>query len=107
MQQESGQYHPNPCDGSGTNRLFGVRRSTSPTRELEESPSPVLGFSHELRTALAVITLIIGNLDLLYERLGDDERRRMIRNIRKHTEKLNALVLDALERGSDPSPCST
>jgi signal transduction histidine kinase len=107
MQQESGQYLPNPRDVPGTNRSFRVGRQVSPMRESEGSPTLVLDFPHELRTALAIITLIIGNLDLLYERLGDDERRKMIRKIRKHTEKLNALVLDAMECASDPSRCST
>jgi len=52
--------------------------------------------SHELRTSLAIITLISGNLDLLYERLEDHERKKMIRDIRKHTQKLNDLVGDVL-----------
>jgi K+-sensing histidine kinase KdpD len=50
-----------------------------------------------LRTSLAIITLVSGNLDLLYERLDDEERQRMIRSIRKHTQKLNDLIGDMLE----------
>lgn len=54
--------------------------------------------SHELRTSLAIITLLCGNLDRLYERLNEKDRRAIIRNLRKHTHKLNALVGDVLER---------
>jgi len=55
-----------------------------------------IDLSHELRTALAIITLLSGNLDLLYDRLDDRERRRMIRDIRKQTQKVNDLVANAL-----------
>jgi hypothetical protein len=57
--------------------------------------------SHELRTSLAIITLLCGNLDRLYERLGDDERRTMIQKMRKHTQRLNELVGDALIAGQE------
>ena len=53
--------------------------------------------SHELRTVLAIITLLSGNLDLFYERLDDEKRRTMIRDIRTQTRKLNNLVGDVLE----------
>jgi hypothetical protein len=47
---------------------------------------------HELRTSLAILTLLSGNLDLLYERLPDRERKRMIQDIRKHAQRLNNMV---------------
>jgi K+-sensing histidine kinase KdpD len=48
--------------------------------------------SHELRSCLSIITFLSGNLDLLYERLDDEQRRRMIRDIRKHAQKINSFV---------------
>ena len=63
-----------------------------------------IDLSHEVRTSLAVITLVSGNLDLLYERLGDDERRKMIRNIRTHTRKLNDLIDEVLAICNDRGP---
>lgn len=61
-----------------------------------QDPGEPLDLAHELRTSLAIIMLIGGNLDLLYERLTDAERRKMIRDIRKHTQKLNELIADVL-----------
>ncbi len=58
---------------------------------------------HELLTSLAVITLLSGNLDLLYERLQEDKRRKIIRDIRKHTQRLYELVDDLLRLLNDRS----
>lgn len=55
-----------------------------------------IDLSHELRTTLAIITLVSGNLDLLYDRLDDNQRQKMIRDIRVQTEKLNAFIGDVL-----------
>jgi hypothetical protein len=41
--------------------------------------------------------LLSGNLDLLYERLDDARRRKMIRDIRNHTQRLTELIGDVLE----------
>ena len=60
--------------------------------------------SHELRTSLAVIALLSGNLDLLYERLPDEKRRRMIRDIRKHAQRLGERIGDILALCDDPAP---
>jgi signal transduction histidine kinase len=57
----------------------------------------VSNVSHELRTPLSIITLLSGNLDTLYERLDDEKRRTMIRDIRTHTRALNDLISDVLE----------
>jgi signal transduction histidine kinase len=57
----------------------------------------VSNVSHELRTPLSVITLLSGNLDTLYERLDDEKRRAMIRDIRTHARSLNELISDVLE----------
>ena len=63
--------------------------------------------SHELRTSLAVVTLVSGNLDRLYERLDDGQRRKMIRDIRQHMRKLNNVIGDLLTLPSDCDPRST
>lgn len=48
--------------------------------------------AHEIRTELTILTLLSGNLDLLYDLLDDDKRRQMIQSMRKHTRALNELV---------------
>lgn len=53
-------------------------------------------FHHELRTQLAAITLLSGNLDLLYERLDDEQRRKLIKDLRRHTHALNDLAGELL-----------
>jgi|GEM_PF-7031523 len=68
--------------------------SESDTAHLPTGPDQEL--SHALRTRLAIITLLSGNLDLLYERLDDEKRRAMIRDLRKHTRALNDLASDLL-----------
>jgi CheY-like chemotaxis protein len=50
-----------------------------------------------LRTRLAILTLLSANLDTLYERLGDDKRQQMIRDLRRHSQALNGLFLSLLE----------
>jgi PAS domain S-box-containing protein len=57
----------------------------------------VSNVSHELRTPLSVITLVSGNLDTLYERLDDDVRRQMIRDIRAYVREMNHIVGNVLE----------
>lgn len=60
-----------------------------------------IDLAHELRTSLAILTLLSGNLDLLYERLDDGRRRKMIRDIRKHMQRLNGLITDILALRDD------
>jgi signal transduction histidine kinase len=57
----------------------------------------VSNVSHELRTPLSVITLVSGNLDTLYERLDDDMRRQMIRDVRAYVREMNHIVGNVLE----------
>ena len=67
--------------------------------ELDPARRPQLpgrDIHHELRTELAAITLLSGNLDLLYERLDDEKRRKLIKDLRKHTHALNDLASDLL-----------
>lgn len=53
--------------------------------------------SHTVRTQLTLITLLSTNLDLLYDRLEDEKRRQMIRDLREQARLLNGLVISALE----------
>ena len=55
------------------------------TQEVAHTDQPNPDIAHALRTRLAVITLLSGNLDMLYERLEDEKRRKMIRDLRLHT----------------------
>ncbi len=78
--------------------FVSVQRDITPLKEAERSKTKfVSDVSHELRTPLSVITLLGDNLDTLYDRLDNDKRRQMIRDIQKHTEALNNLVDDILE----------
>ncbi len=55
-----------------------------------------MDIAHELRTSLAIITLLSGNLEILYERLDDDRRCKMISDIRRQTKRLNAIIGELL-----------
>jgi hypothetical protein len=52
--------------------------------------------------------LLSTNLDLLYDRLDDEKRKKMIRELREQARLLNGLVVSALEmlreRMADPRP---
>jgi len=52
--------------------------------------------SHELRTPLSIMTLLTGNLEVLYDRLNTHKRRTMIHDIRQHTRMLNELLDNVL-----------
>lgn len=85
--------------------LVGVPPEIAPTPEARQPEDRVEGdLAHELRTSLAIVTLLSGNLEILYDRLNDDKRRRMIRDIRKQMQRLNALTDDVLELCNDRGP---
>lgn len=87
--------------------LAGLRPEIAPnqeTRNLEDRADGDL--AHELRTSLAIVTLLSGNLELLYDRLNDEKRRKMIGDIRKQMQRLNALTDDVLELCNDSGPVS-
>jgi len=78
--------------------FVSVQRNITPLRLAERLKDQfVSNVSHELRTPLSVITFISGNLDMLYERLDEAKRRKMIRDIREHTQTLNDLISRILE----------
>jgi signal transduction histidine kinase len=91
------QQHP-ACDVVSSHRVrHPIRFAEGPqdSRGLDESGNLedlAQRISHELRTCLSIVTFLSGNLDLLYERLDDEKRRKMIRDIRKHAQKINSLV---------------
>jgi PAS domain S-box-containing protein len=88
-------------DSHKPDQLIGhvcVQRDITPIKEAERLKDRfVSNVSHELRTPLSVIALVSGNLDRLYERLADEKRRKMIRDIREHAQVLNDLIGDVLE----------
>jgi PAS domain S-box-containing protein len=74
-----------------------VQRDITPLKEAERLKDQfVSNVSHELRTPLSVITLLSGNLDTLYDRLADTQRRAMIHDIREQTRVLNELITGVL-----------
>ncbi len=78
--------------------FVSVRRDITPLKEAQRLKDRfVSNVSHELSTPLSVITLLADNLDTLYERLDDDKRRQMIRDIQKHAQVLNDLIEGVLE----------
>ena len=88
-------HEPDSRDLAG---YVSIERDITPIKAAERTKDEfVSNVSHELRTPLSVITLIGGNLDRLYHRLEDDQRRQMIRDIREHTSVLNDLIQDILE----------
>jgi PAS domain S-box-containing protein len=89
------------CDPYNPSQLIGfvsVQRDITLLKEAERLKDRfVSNVSHELRTPLSAITLLSGNLDMLYECLDDNKRRKMIRDIREHTQVLDDLIGDVLE----------
>ena len=97
---------PRHQDGGPPVGLLNVPPGTNGSLGGNGSDDPAFDLSHELRTSLAVITLISGNLDRLYERLDDGQRRKMIQDLRKHTHKLNGVIGDILTLPAECDPLS-
>ena len=89
------------CEPAGTGEVVGlvsVHRDITSVKEAERWKDRFISdVSHELRTPLSVLTLVSGNLDVLYDSLGDDRRRQMIQDIRQHTQVLSTVVDAVLE----------
>lgn len=78
--------------------MVSIQRDITPLKEAQRAKDRFISnVSHELRTPLSVITLHSGNLETLYDRLTDDQRRRLIREIRSQADLLNELIGDVLE----------
>jgi PAS domain S-box-containing protein len=78
--------------------FVSVQQDITPLKEAERLKDRfVSNVSHELSTPLSVLTLLAENLNTLYERLDDTRRRKMVRDIQKHTQILNDLIDDVLE----------
>ncbi|MEO7910792.1 MAG: response regulator [Roseiflexaceae bacterium] len=87
-----------PDDQERTSGFVIVQRDITLLKEAERLKDQfVSNVSHELRTPLSVITLLSGNLDTLYERLDDPQRRGITRDIRAQARVLNELITDVLE----------
>jgi PAS domain S-box-containing protein len=87
-----------PDDQERTSGFVIVQRDITLLKEAERLKDQfVSNVSHELRTPLSVITLLSGNLDTLYERLDDQQRRGITRDIRTQARVLNELITDVLE----------
>lgn len=57
----------------------------------------VSNVSHELRSPMSLITMLVGSLEMLYLRLDDAKRLEIIGDIRKHARVLSDLISDVLE----------
>jgi two-component system phosphate regulon sensor histidine kinase PhoR len=85
--------HPDMLAG-----MVSIQRDITPIKEAERAKDRFISnISHELRTPLSIITLHSGNLDILFDRLDADQRRRLVREIRTHADILNDLLEDVLE----------
>ena len=97
MSQQLGRTPANVHDAELPGSLTEVQSQQRQYAEQDIGEQSEAALSYELRTILAVITLVSGNLDLLYDQLNDEQRQKMIRDIRKHTEKMNDFIADVLE----------
>jgi signal transduction histidine kinase len=76
----------------------GVIRDLTPFREsVRLQQQFIANVSHELRTPLSVIMLIIENYERYYHKMDDEARLRMIADIHKRADALNALAEKVLD----------
>lgn len=67
-------------------------------RELEELKSRFVStVSHELRTPLSAVMLQVSTLNKYYDRIVENERRQMVRDIQRQAYVLRELIEDILE----------
>ena len=84
--------------GGRPSGMVGVQRDIEPLKAAERMKEQFMAnASHELRTPLSIIALHSGNLDTLYNRLPDAQRRHLIRQVRFQADLLNELIGDVLE----------
>ncbi|NTW00785.1 MAG: response regulator [Oscillochloris sp.] len=78
--------------------MVSIQRDITPLKAAERMKDQFISnVSHELRTPLSIIALHSGNLDNLYDRLHDEQRRRLIREVRAQAHLLDDLIGDILE----------
>ncbi|EFO80898.1 multi-sensor signal transduction histidine kinase [Oscillochloris trichoides DG-6] len=78
--------------------MVSIQRDITPLKVAERMKDQFISnVSHELRTPLSIIALHSGNLDTLYDRLNDGQRRQLIREVRAQVERLDDLIGDILE----------
>jgi signal transduction histidine kinase len=99
MQHEPAHHLLDPYETRPVDCLSGVPHAESAISKPDGLANFGFDLSHEVRTSLAIVTLLCGNLDRLYERLEDKDRRTMIHDMRKHVRRLNELVGDVLSVG--------
>jgi PAS domain S-box-containing protein len=87
-----------PQLGEQTIGMVSIQRDITPLKAAERLKDHFISnISHELRTPLSIIALHSGNLDTLYDRLADEQRRQLIRQVRIQTDLLEDLIGDVLE----------
>lgn len=87
-----------PHLGDQTIGMVSIQRDITPLKAAERLKDHFISnISHELRTPLSIIALHSGNLDTLYDRLADEQRRQLIRQVRIQTDLLEDLIGDVLE----------
>lgn len=87
-----------PRSGERPIGLVSIQRDITPLKAAERTKDRFISnVSHELRTPLSIIALHSGNLDTLYERLDDERRRKLIREVRVQAGLLDELIGDLLE----------
>ncbi|MBX0330567.1 response regulator [Oscillochloris sp. ZM17-4] len=78
--------------------VVSVHRDITPLKAAERTKDLFISnVSHELRTPLSIIALHSGNLDTLYDRLGEERRRHLIREVRAQAQLLDDLISDILD----------
>ncbi|NJO81533.1 MAG: response regulator [Blastochloris sp.] len=81
-----------------TTGMVSVHRDITPLKAAERTKDTFISnVSHELRTPLSIIALHSGNLETLYARLSEEQRRRLIREVRNQAQLLDDLISDILD----------
>lgn len=79
-------------------RFVSVHRDITGLRSAERMKDQfVSNVSHELRSPVSLITMLAGNLEMLYNRLDDERRLEIIADIRANTRALTDLIGSVLE----------
>jgi PAS domain S-box-containing protein len=79
-------------------RFVSVHRDVTAVRTAERMKDQfVSNVSHELRSPVSLITMLAGNLEMLYHRLDDARRLEIIADIRSNTRALTDLIGSVLE----------